>query len=123
MKRREFITLLGAAAAAWPAAARAQDANVRVIGFLHSGLPEPNAKRVAGLRKGLAESGFVEGKNIAIDFRWAGGHDDQAAGIGGGPGAPARCGDRNIIQHRGSRRRQSRDLNYPNLLSHRRPSG
>ena len=48
-----------------------------MIGFLHSGLAEPNAKRVAGLRKGLAQSGFVEGKNIAIDFRWAEGQDGR----------------------------------------------
>jgi ABC-type uncharacterized transport system substrate-binding protein len=77
LKRREFLTLLGAAAAAWPPAARAQKPTMQVIGFLHSGLPEPNVKRVAGLRKGLAESGFVEGKNIAIDFRWAEGQDGR----------------------------------------------
>ena len=74
MARREFIALLGGGLA-WPSAARAQQPPV--IGFLHSGSPEPNAKRVAGLRKGLANAGFVEGKNVAIEFRWAEGKDDR----------------------------------------------
>jgi putative ABC transport system substrate-binding protein len=74
MARREFIVLLGGGLAC-PLAARAQQPPV--IGFLHSGSPEPNAKRVAGLRKGLATAGFVEGKNVAIEFRWAEGKDDR----------------------------------------------
>ena len=73
MRRRKFIVLGGGLA--WPLAARAQQPPV--IGFLHSGSPEPNAKRVAGLRKGLADAGFVEGKNVAIEFRWAEGKDDR----------------------------------------------
>jgi putative tryptophan/tyrosine transport system substrate-binding protein len=74
MRRRAFIALLGGGIA-WPLAARAQQPPV--IGFLHSGSPGPNAKRVAGLRKGLADAGFVEGKNVAIEFRWAEGKDDR----------------------------------------------
>jgi putative ABC transport system substrate-binding protein len=77
IKRREFITLLGSAAL-WPTLARGQQpATMPAIGFLHSGSPEPNAKRLAGFRKGLSEGGFVEGQNVAIEYRWAKGQDDK----------------------------------------------
>src|SRR5437762_3670203 len=76
MRRREFISLIGGAAAAWPLAARAQQPAVPVVGFLSSRAPEDSEHLVAAFRRGLAEGGFVEGQNVAIEFRWARGQYD-----------------------------------------------
>jgi putative tryptophan/tyrosine transport system substrate-binding protein len=80
--RREFITLVGsAAAAAWPLAAQAQQAGMPVVGYLSAGSPEPQAANLAVFRRSLAETGYVEGQNVAIEYRWARDRLDRLPGL------------------------------------------
>jgi putative ABC transport system substrate-binding protein len=77
VRRRDFITLIGGAAAAWPLAARAQQPAVPVVGFLSNASPDLYSDRLRTFREGLKQGGYVEGQNVAVEYRWAEGQNDR----------------------------------------------
>src|SRR6516225_6704921 len=77
MRRRHFIALLGTAAATWPCAAHAQQQSIPVVGLLHGASQEKFAANLAAFKQGLSQTGFIDGKNVTIEYRWANGQYDQ----------------------------------------------
>src|SRR5262245_52346879 len=83
VRRRDFIKLLAGSGAAWPLTARAEQAGMPVVGFLNSGSPDRFAPMLAAFLDGLKQAGFVEGRNVAIEYRWANGQYDRLAALVG----------------------------------------
>src|ERR1700690_3758562 len=77
MKRREFFTLVGGAAVTWPFAARAQQPALPVVGFIRDGSADASARLAAAFRKGLNETGYVEGQNVTVEYHWLEGQYDR----------------------------------------------
>jgi putative tryptophan/tyrosine transport system substrate-binding protein len=81
VKRREFITLLGGAAASWPLAAHAQQPAMPVVGYIHGGTADGNTRNTAAFRKGLSEIGYVEGQNVRVEYHWLEGHYERLSAL------------------------------------------
>ena len=81
MRRREFITVLGGAAAGWPLAADAQQPAIPVVGFINAGTADASTGRIAAFRKGLSEAGYAEGQNVMVEYHWLEGHYERLPAV------------------------------------------